>query len=193
MTAADAKTKIEKAFPGIKLRLVRESLLVENPADLLKLAAWLKESPDFKLDYLSSATGADLLTYLEVIYHLYSIAHKDRSLVLRARTDREKASLPSLVPVFRGAEYQEREVYDMYGIRFEGHPDLRRIFMWDGFEGWPLRKDYLQEDAETLEIADVNWLEKRGIKIPAELRRQAEELNRQGKRAVAQKEGKEAG
>jgi len=76
---------------------------------------------------------------------------------------RENPKIPSLVSVYRGAEFQEREAYDMYGIIYEGHPDLRRLFMWEGFEGHPMRKDYVQEDSETLEAEDIAWLEQHGI------------------------------
>src|SRR5436190_12392469 len=71
--------------------------------------------------------------YLEAVYHLYSVAHKHGPVVIRMRTqDRaEGAILPSLTPIYRSAEFQEREIFDLYGVRFEGHPDLRRILMWD--------------------------------------------------------------
>jgi NADH-quinone oxidoreductase subunit C len=86
--------------------------------------------------------------YLEAVYHLYSIAHKHGPVIIRMRTaDRgEGARLPSLTPVWRSAEFQEREIFDLYGIRFDGHPDLRRILMWDEFEDHPMRKDYVQPD-----------------------------------------------
>ena len=86
--------------------------------------------------------------YLEAVYHLFSIAHKFGPLVVRLRTrDRSRlAPLPSLTPIWRSAELQEREIYDLYGIRFEGHPDLRRILMWDEFEDFPMRKDYVEPD-----------------------------------------------
>lgn len=85
---------------------------------------------------------------LEVVYHLYSMALKHGPVVLRLRTGNrtDQTHLPSLTPVWRGAEYQEREVYDLYGVLFDGHPDLRRILMWDGFEGFPMRKDYAAPD-----------------------------------------------
>ena len=86
--------------------------------------------------------------YLEAVYHLYSIARKHGPVIIRMRTaDRiEGARLPSLTPIYRSAEFQEREIFDLYGIRFDGHPDLRRILMWDEFEDYPMRKDYVQPD-----------------------------------------------
>ena len=86
--------------------------------------------------------------YLEAVYHLYSMAHKHGPLVIRMRTaDRaDGARLPSLTPVYRSAEFQEREIFDLYGIRFDGHPDLRRILMWDEFVDHPMRKDYREPD-----------------------------------------------
>ena len=89
-----------------------------------------------------------ILGYLEAVYHLYSIAHKHGPVIIRMRTtDRlEGVRLPSLTPVYRSAEFQEREIFDLYGIRFDGHPDLRRILMWDELEDHPMRKDYVQPD-----------------------------------------------
>ncbi|HXV27685.1 MAG TPA: NADH-quinone oxidoreductase subunit C [bacterium] len=191
MDIAAVKTQIENALPGVALQPVRDSLLIKNPQDILKVAGFLKESADYRLDYLSSLTGADYLQYIEVIYHLYSMEKKTGPLVLRVRADRNQPKVPSLVSVYRGAEYQERETFDMYGIHFENHPDLRRIFMWEGFEGFPMRKDYQQEDSEVLETADVEWLEQHGVQVPDDLRKQAEELKKLGKRAVAQKPSKQ--
>jgi NADH-quinone oxidoreductase subunit C len=86
--------------------------------------------------------------YLEAVYHLYSTTHKHGPVVIRMRTvDRaEGARLPSLTSVYRSAEFQEREIFDLYGIRFDGHPDLRRILMWDEFADFPMRKDYREPD-----------------------------------------------
>jgi NADH-quinone oxidoreductase subunit C len=86
--------------------------------------------------------------YLEAVYHLFSIALKHGPVVIRLRTsDRVNAvHLPSLTPLYRSAEFQEREIYDLYGIRFDGHPDLRRILMWDEFVDHPMRKDYVGPD-----------------------------------------------
>jgi len=86
--------------------------------------------------------------YLEAVYHLYSIEHKHGPIIIRLRTDDrgEGTRLPSLTPIWRSAEFQEREIFDLYGIRFEGHPDLRRILMWDEFKDYPMRKDYREPD-----------------------------------------------
>lgn len=95
-------------------------------------------------NYLASLTGVDLIddNKLEVVYHTASIEHGGNPLVLKVQVDRENPVLPSVVPVWPGAEYQEREAFDMFGFQFEGHPDLRRILTWDGFHGYPLRKDW---------------------------------------------------
>jgi NADH-quinone oxidoreductase subunit C len=86
--------------------------------------------------------------YLEVVYHLYSMELKHGPLILRLRTANRapNATVPSLTPVWRGAEFQEREVFDLYGVSFDGHPDLRRILMWDEFKDFPMRKDYVEPD-----------------------------------------------
>jgi NADH-quinone oxidoreductase subunit C len=84
--------------------------------------------------------------YLETVYHLYSMEKKHGPVVIRLRTENrtDRVTLPSLTPVWRSAEFQEREIFDLYGIIFEGHPDLRRILMWDEFEDHPMRKDYVE-------------------------------------------------
>ena len=86
--------------------------------------------------------------YLEAVYHLYSMEKKYGPVILRLRTENrtDKIHLPSLTPVWRSAEFQEREIFDLYGIIFDGHPDLRRILMWDEFEDHPMRKDYVEPD-----------------------------------------------
>ena len=86
--------------------------------------------------------------FLEVVYHLYSMELKHGPVVLRQHTANRDAAAPavSLTPVWRGCEFQEREVFDLFGIRLAGHPDLRRILMWDGFKGFPMRKDYVAPD-----------------------------------------------
>ena len=86
--------------------------------------------------------------HLEVVYHLYSMELKHGPVVLRMRTENrtDNTHLPSLTPLWRGAEFQEREIFDLYGVIFDGHPDLRRILMWDEFVGFPMRRDYVAPD-----------------------------------------------
>jgi NADH-quinone oxidoreductase subunit C len=86
--------------------------------------------------------------FLEVVYHLYSVELKHGPLIIRLRTQNrtDQTRLPSLTPVYRGAEFQEREVYDLFGVVFDGHPDLRRLLMWDEFQDYPMRKDYHEPD-----------------------------------------------
>ncbi len=86
--------------------------------------------------------------YLEVVYHLFSMAKKHGPVVLRMRTVNrtDQVELPSLTPVWRSAEFQEREIFDLYGIVFKGHPDLRRLLMWDEFKDHPMRRDYVDPD-----------------------------------------------
>ncbi len=121
--------------------------IVVDRDTLLDAARVLRD--DMGYDYLSSATAVDNHGWtddLEMVYHLYNIQEgiqgPSEGVVLKARTPRDVAHLPSLMPLYPGADFQEREAYDLYGIHFEGHPNLRRILMWEGFEGHPMRKDW---------------------------------------------------
>lgn len=187
MDIEKVKTDIQKATGVSALKTVRQSLLIENTAELTKVAQFLKDSPAYRMDFLSSITAADYIDFFENVYHLYSVEKKHGPVTLRVRMQRDKPVCPSLVPLYRGAEFQERDNFDLFGIIYEGHPDLRRIMMWEGFEGFPMRKDYVQEDSETLESQDIEWLDTRGIKVPEAARLKAEELKKAGKRALAER------
>jgi NADH-quinone oxidoreductase subunit C len=86
--------------------------------------------------------------YLEAVYHLFSMTKKHGPVILRLRTANrtDQVDMPSLTPIWRSAEFQEREVFDLYGIVYTGHPDLRRLLMWDGFKDHPMRRDYVEPD-----------------------------------------------
>jgi NADH-quinone oxidoreductase subunit C len=92
--------------------------------------------------------------YLEALYHLYSMEKRQGPVILRLQTGNrtDKTHVPSLTPVWRSAEFQEREVFDLFGIVFEGHPDLRRILMWEGFVDHPMRKDYVPPPDDEVEV-----------------------------------------
>jgi len=117
-----------------------EGYLVE-PKTLVEVATALRDEMGY--DYLSSITGVDYIDEqkLEVVYHFYK-STGGSALTLSTQVNRDKAEVPSLVDLFPSADFQERETWDLVGVKFTGHPDLRRILMWDGFEGHPLRKDY---------------------------------------------------
>jgi len=133
--------KLQEQFPGSFVQSDESSLLVKSE-HLLAIATFLKTTPGFDFDYLTSVTAVDYRDYFELVYHLISIEH-NHSLVLKVRChDRENPTVPSVVGVWRGADFQEREIYDLMGIKFEGHPNLKRIVLWEGFQGHPLRKEY---------------------------------------------------
>jgi len=110
----------------------------------VKKTAKIKKVVDGEEKEVVETTEEKVHGYLEAIYHLYSMTHKHGPVIIRMRTANraENACLTSLTPVWRSAEFQEREIFDLYGVRFDGHPDLRRILMWDEFEDHPMRKDY---------------------------------------------------
>lgn len=120
-----------------------EAAVIVQSQSLFEVMRFVKETAELDFDYLVSITAVDYWDYLEVVYHLVSIA-RNHSLVLKTRCyDRDNPEVPSVVELWQGADFQEREVYDLLGIRFDGHPSLRRIFLWEGFQGHPLRRDYL--------------------------------------------------
>jgi NADH-quinone oxidoreductase subunit C/D len=142
--AEEALARLKELHPDIVSDETREGYegLIVYADSITEVARTLRDELEF--NYLSSVTGVDNIDEgkLEAVYHFYSIDRGGGALVLKAQTDRDNPVIPSLVPIFPGAEFQEREAFDMYGIRFQGHPDLRRILTWDGFDGFPLRKDW---------------------------------------------------
>jgi NADH-quinone oxidoreductase subunit C/D len=131
--------KIKTQYPDAVEAVSAQGIVLKKDR-LLDVARYLHDTLAF--DYLNNVTSVDWQDHFEVVYHLTSIDRGGAPITLKVNTARDNPSVPSLVPVYRGADFQEREVYDMMGIRFEGHPNLRRILMWEGFEGYPLRKDY---------------------------------------------------
>jgi NADH-quinone oxidoreductase subunit C len=152
----------------------QHSLLIA-PGNVVAVATFLRDDAELKLDFLSNATGVDWpdkeitekvkvtrpvtqtvdgvetvaeAGYLEAVYHLFSVAIGHGPVVIRMRTANrsDKVELPSLTPIWRAAEFQEREIFDLFGIVFTGHPDLRRLLMWDEFKDHPMRRDYVEPD-----------------------------------------------
>jgi NADH-quinone oxidoreductase subunit C len=134
--------KIGEVFPEAVTDSA-ESTVVVDSQHLYKVAEYLKNTDAYAFDYLVNLTSVDYVDYFEIVYNLVSIKY-NHSLVLKTRAyDREKPVVPSVVSLWRTADYQEREIYDLMGITFDGHPVLKRLFMWEGFPGHPLRRDYL--------------------------------------------------
>jgi len=114
---------------------------------LIQTAGLIRNHPELKLNYLRNVAGSDMESHMEVIYHIVSL-EKVQEYALKVRTDRNEPSIPSVTPIWETANWNEREIYDLLGIDFPGHPDLRRIMMSDDWEGHPLRKDYEPLDPE---------------------------------------------
>ena len=123
-----------------------ETTVLVDPARVLEIVRWLHDDPSQRYDYLSDVTGVeyrDREQPVEVVWHLRSLPYR-RFLRLKAQLPKGKPlEVESVWPVYKSADWLERECYDMFGIRFRGHPDLRRILMWEQYkEGFPLRKDF---------------------------------------------------
>ncbi len=120
-----------------------DDVVIISSEALLPLAVFLK-SPPHEFTMLLDLTCVDYQgenPRFEMVYHLFSLAQNKR-LRIKTRLAEKDLRIASLVSLWKNADWLEREVYDLFGVQFEGHPDLRRIFMWDGFDGHPLRKDY---------------------------------------------------
>jgi NADH-quinone oxidoreductase subunit C len=133
--------KLEEKYPSSIVETSGNTIVVK-PESVFQIASFLKNTAGFDFDYLDFITAVDYNTHFEIIYYLVSFKH-NHSVIMKTRcTDRENPTVPSVVSLWNGADYQEREVYDMMGIKFENHPNLKRILLWEGFQGYPLRKDF---------------------------------------------------
>jgi NADH-quinone oxidoreductase subunit C len=144
LTLKDVYERIKGKFPDAVVQVVEvpgDAYCVVKAESIVAVSRWLRDDPETRFDLLSSLSGTDDTKNLWVVYHLYSIPKNQRA-VLKVQADRANPSVPSVVGVWRTADWHEREAYDMYGIVFEGHPDLRRILLPEDWPGFPLRKDY---------------------------------------------------
>jgi len=107
------------------------------------VCGFMKSDSGLDFNFLNSISAVDYINHFEVVYHLTSM-NKRHTAIVKTRLDgRDDLSLPSVYHLWRGADFQEREIWDLMGISFSGHPNMKRIMLWEGFEGHPLRKDYL--------------------------------------------------
>ncbi|HEU4685942.1 MAG TPA: NADH-quinone oxidoreductase subunit C, partial [Nitrospira sp.] len=142
-------TRFPNAVLSVEADTQRSEVSLRVTAErLLELARFLHDAPEASFDHLTDICSVDYpedQERFEVVYHLHSLPHR-RRIRLKARVTEDKPTLPSVTGIWKGAEFLEREVYDMMGIRFSNHPDLRRILMPDDYtEGYPLRKDFPAE------------------------------------------------
>ncbi len=150
MTPAEIHERVKVSF-GDQVLEFNEQVLnpsIKLPPEVLgEVARYLRDDPDLQFDYLLCLSGVDYGPgkNLGVVYHLQSMTLVHQ-IVLKVDLPRESAALPSVALIWRTADWHEREAYDLFGIRFEGHPDLRRIFLPDDWEGHPLRKDYVVQE-----------------------------------------------
>jgi NADH-quinone oxidoreductase subunit C len=145
---ASAIAKLLRDDPALRFDFCSNVTGVDWLDRILKKTVKVKKIVDGAEKEVAQTTEEKIPGYLEAVYHLYSMELKQGPLIIRLRTTNrtDGARLPSLTPIWRSAELQEREIFDLYGIRFDDHPDLRRILMWDEFVDHPMRKDYVEPD-----------------------------------------------
>ena len=120
-----------------------ETAVWVDPGSLGTVASALHDDAEIDFKYLNAISAIDFVEHFELVYHLTSIS-KQQSGVVRSRVyGREEPTAASVVGVWKGADFQEREIWDLMGVRFTGHPNMKRIMLWEGFDGHPLRKDFL--------------------------------------------------
>ncbi|UCC16049.1 MAG: NADH-quinone oxidoreductase subunit C [Dehalococcoidales bacterium] len=142
LSGKEIAAKLEQQFASDITESNDRFILVKKEV-IPDIIALLKTNSDLDFNFLNYITAVDYLDYFEVIYQLTSMRH-NHSIVIKTRCfSRENPSVPSIVDLYSTANVQEREIYDLMGIRFEGHPNMTRMFLWEGFEGYPQRKDYL--------------------------------------------------
>ncbi len=142
LPGADVARRIGEAVPGAVVESKGSDVWI-SPESVLDVARFLHDTPGLEFGFLTSITVVDYIECFELVYHLLSMKH-NQSVVLKTRVyGRDEPSVPSVTSVWRGADLQEREIWDLMGVRFEGHPNMKRVLLWEGFPGHPLRKDYL--------------------------------------------------
>jgi NADH-quinone oxidoreductase subunit C len=148
VTGARLAGVVQASLPDAISDVVEDAVYVA-PGALLRVCRRLRDEPSLAFDYLIGLTAVDYVDYFEVVYHLLSISLKHSAVVKMRLPGRTDLRVPSVTSVWKAADFQEREVWDLLGIAFDGHPNLTRIMMWEGFPGHPLRKDFLEFDHRT--------------------------------------------
>ncbi len=138
----DLAERINGALDSTVERWDADAVWVQPPS-VERVARFLKDGEGLDFQFLNAVSAVDFIDCFDVVYHLTSFRLQHKAVVKARLYGRESLSMPSVFSVWRGADLQEREVWDLMGINFEGHPNMKRIMLWEGFDGHPLRKDYL--------------------------------------------------
>ena len=142
ITGRELADAVGQTFPDA-VEASDESTVWIRPSRVRSIAQFLRDDPALDFQFLNSISAVDYVEFFDLVYHLTSLRQQSTAVLKTRLVGREGLSVPSVYPVWRGADFQEREIWDLMGIRFEGHPNMKRIMLWEGFEGHPLRKDFL--------------------------------------------------
>lgn len=143
LTGIEVSSRIRDRFPDA-VRAANAVWVEVAPDSLVDVCRFLRDDDELSMEQATNVTSVDWIEYYEVVYHLQSIT-RNQAMALKCRPpDRQDPIVDSVTSVWQGVWLQEMEIYDLMGIRFDGHPNLRRLFLWEGFHGWPLRKEFLQ-------------------------------------------------
>ena len=142
LTGEDLAEKVAAGVPESVDGKVDGVLRVKSQK-IADVANFMKSDSGLDFNFLNSISAVDYIDHFEVVYHLTSLNKRHTAIVKTRLVGRDDLTLPSVYHLWRGADFQEREIWDLMGISFSGHPNMKRIMLWEGFEGHPLRKDYL--------------------------------------------------
>ena len=138
----ELKDIVDGIIPGAIDCAEETALWIKSP-NILDVCTVMKTNPKLDFSFLTAITAVDYIEHFELIYHLTSMRRNTSTVIKSKCLGRSQPKIPSVVSVWQAADLQEREIWDLMGIEFEGHPNMKRILLWEGFEGHPLRKDYI--------------------------------------------------
>ena len=143
VTGDYAASKIQQNIPNSVVSSNDTNVWIKAE-NLVDLFSYLKDDAELEMQFLNSISAVDYIEYFELVYHLRSLRNNTTLIIKTKCFGREEITVPSITSVWRGAELQEREIWDLMGINFSDHPNMKRILLWEGFPGHPLRKDFIR-------------------------------------------------
>ena len=144
ITGDELGRRLDAAIPSAVERWDESAVWVQA-FSIVDVCRHLRDDPQLDFSFLNAVTAVDYIDHFEVIYHLTSLKHNHSAVLKVIAEGRDTPTVPSVVTVWRGADLQEREIWDLMGVSFLGHPNLKRLVTWEGFPGHPLRKDFIRE------------------------------------------------